>query len=169
MIYMGIDIGGATRNGICIIDENEKILYCNNIPFNAKSGGKGNHRRFVAAFVAKLIDEYKVTHIVLERVKMHRGNRLSKLDAIVSLSKATGAIQDYIFHKDCKLYDCETVSWKAKVLGKRNGTKEDAVQFVKNRYDIDVVHDTADAICEAIYLKRYLNTKDGKFHDITES
>ena len=167
MIYMGVDIGGATRNGICIIDEKEHILYTNNIPFNAKAGGKGNHRRFVAAFIAKLVDEYNVDCLVIERVKMHRGSRLSKLDAIISLSKATGAIQDYNFNK-CKIYDCETVSWKAQILGKRNATKEDAINFVKSKYNIDVPHDQADAIGQALYLKRYLNKDDGKFHDITE-
>lgn len=166
MIYMGVDIGGSSRNGIAIIDDNEKILYTTNVPFDKKLG-KGNHRRIIAKYVTKLIEQYKVDCLVIERVKMHRGGNFSKLADIVSLSKATGSILDYN-HDKCTIYDCETVSWKARILGKRDCTKEDAVLYVKNKYDIDVPHDQADAICQALYLKRYLNTPKGKFHDITE-
>lgn len=167
MIYMGIDIGGSTRNGITIINDKEKILYTVAIPFD-KHKTKGDHRRFVAQHVLDLVIQYNVDMIVIERVKMHRGSNLSRLSNIVSLSKATATIIDKIFDK-CKIYDCETVSWKSKILGNKSATKEDAVNFVKRVYGIEVPHDQADSACQAIYLKRYINdTVNGKFQEITD-
>ena len=167
MIYLGCDIGGATRNGIAIIDENEKILYTTNIPYDKKRT-KGEHRRLISHYVAKLVKDYNVDVIVIERVKMHRGSRLSKLTSIISLAKISGCIIDSNFDK-CKVYDCETISWKSKILGNKSATKEDAVNFVKHMYNLEVPHDQADAICQALYIKRYLQDKKrGKFQEITD-
>lgn len=162
---MGIDIGGSSRNGIAIVNENEELIYSTNVPYDRKKG-VGFHRRAIAEFVRQLIKKFPIEAIVIERVKMHRGKRLSKLADIVSLSKSTAGILDRTFDL-CKVYDIETVSWKAQVLGTRSATKEDAVNYIKSRYGIDVPHDEADAICEALYLKRNYNLPENLFHDLT--
>lgn len=165
MKWGGVDIGGSTRVGICIIDDDENILYSTNIPKSNKTS-PSQHRRAVASAVLELVIKYEVEAIGVERVKMHRGSRLSKLSSIVSLAKATGTLLDTI-DVNCKVYDFETISWKAKILGNKAASKEDAVNFIQLHYGISVPHDEADAICQALYLKRYLNKPEGHFSEIT--
>lgn len=163
--YMGVDIGNATRNGIAILNDKEQLIYSTNIPYNKKIT-KGQHRRNVAKQVRELVQEYDVKALIIERVKMHRGGNLSKLTSIISLSKITAAILDNCFDL-CSVYDCETISWKANVLGHRDATKEDAVTYVLCTYKKEVPHDEADAVCECLYLIRSINKTDRIIKDVT--
>lgn len=165
--YMGVDIGGSTRNGIAIVNEKGQLIHSENIPFKSKEG-IGAHGRKVATRVRELVQEHNVEGIVIERVKMHRGKNFSKLTSIVSLSKITARVIDQVFDI-CKIYDIETVSWKSQVLGNRSASKEDAVNYVKLMYHKDVPHDEADAICEAIYLSRNINRPDNILNELTKA
>ena len=164
---MGVDIGGSSRVGIAIVNDKDKLLMSGNIPF-VKKEGVGSHRRKMTKHIRQLVEEFDVGAIVIERVKMHRGKRLSKLSAIVSLARAGVGVFDAVYDLECKVYDIETVSWKAQVLGTRSATKEDAVWFVKNVYKNTVPHDEADAICQAIYLARNYYRSDNIMKEITD-
>lgn len=165
MNFLGVDIGGSTRNGFAVVTDTDKLLYSGNIPFDRK-GTKFEHRKKIVSEIQRIVSEYNIQAIGIERVKMHRGSNLSKLSGITSLMKITTSILDN-FSDICEIKEFETVSWKSEVLGNRSATKEDAVNFVKYVYRKEVPHDEADAICEAIFLSRNYNREDTKMKDIT--
>lgn len=166
MNFMGVDVGGSTRNGIAIVTDKDLLVHSENIAFNKKEG-IGAHGRKVAARVRELVEQHNVEAIVIERVKMHRGANLSKLASIISLAKITARIIDRVYDI-CKVFDIETVSWKAEVLGNRSATKDDAVWYIKQYYKKEVPHDEADAICEAIFLARNYFRNDSRFKELTD-
>lgn len=148
-ILMAIDIGGASRNGITIMNEKEQILYTDVYPYISKLG-KGNHRREISKHIRNLVIEHKVERLQVERVNLFRGNNISKLANIESLSRLVSGITDATYDL-CPIYDVAVQTWKSQVLGDTSKNKEPAIWYVKMIYKMDVVHDQADSICQAIY------------------
>lgn len=150
--FMAVDIGGATRNGIAIVNSKQELIYSESIP-KLNSITIGEHRRRVAARVRELCTTHSVVVVGMERVRSFRGGVQSSIRNIVSLAKETGAIIDNV-HDIADVVDYEVVSWKSKVLKNKSADKSFAVDFVKGRYKVDVPHDEADAICSALYLSQ---------------
>lgn len=165
MFILALDIGGATRNGWAIIDEKEKLIDHGHVDFGKKST-KGEHRRYISSFVKDLVLDYKIDLVVVERVRLFRGQNISKLSNIESLSRLVGAITDKIYNL-CPIKDIEVRTWKSKILNNISKDKTYSVNFVLNQYNIEVVHDEADAICLAVYAARYLNSPENLFKDIS--
>lgn len=160
MVVCGLDIGGASTNGICVMSDSGKIIKVIEVPFKGKT--KGEHRRFVASLVRKVAQETGVTDILLEAVRLYRGGHVSPLADIMSLGKITGAIIDSCCDI-CEIHQVQVNSWKARVLGNKSATKEDAVNFVKKTYGLNVCHDVADSICIArcgIYFEDVMKNKN---------
>lgn len=160
MIVCGLDIGGASNNGICVMNESGKIIKLLEVPFKGKT--KGEHRRFISSLVRRVVIETEATDILLEAVRLYRGGHISPLADIMSLGKLTGSIIDSCYDI-CNIHQVQVNSWKSRVLGSKNATKDDSVSFVLKNYGIKVSHDVADSICIArcgIYFEDVMNNKD---------
>lgn len=159
-ILMAIDIGGASRNGITIMNEREQIIHTECYPY-IKKLGKGNHRREISKHIQQLVIQHGVERLQVERVNLFRGNNISKLANIESLSRLVAGITDATYSL-CPIYDVAVMTWKSQVLGDISSNKEPAINYVKLMYKIDVVHDQADSICQAVYGIRNWNFMDKK-------
>ena len=164
MIIMGIDMGGATRNGIAIMADRDNLLYHCSVPYNEKLG-KGHHRRQLCKRISALVEEFKVDIVLVERIKQFKGKEkggtkgtnISKMTNMAPLIKLTGSIIDAVSYR-CKVFEVEVRSWKSQVLGDTSSDKEPSINFVKLIYKVEVPHDEADAICIACYGSRnYMN------------
>lgn len=149
IVLMALDIGGASENGIVIMNEKEQLLYKESYKFKS-SAGKGDHRRKISKHIRELCIQYGVQRILVERVKLFRGSGVSPLANIESLTRLVGGITDATFDL-CPIYDVEVRTWKSQVLGNISKEKEYSINYVKLMYKLDVSEHLADAICIGIY------------------
>lgn len=105
-------------------------------------------RHFVWALAKSLKMKYNPSKVVCEQIRLKNKFGIS-LNTIVALAEITSRIADAVWPE--KVYTVDSKSWKAKVCKDASADKADSVAFVKKEFDIDVDHDTADAICMAIY------------------
>lgn len=105
------------------------------------------------------------------------GGFISHLSGILSLCRVQSTIIDKYSGK-YDIYQVNVQSWKSKILGSAKATKEDAINYVKEKYpqvDINVTikhkrkedeivenHDMCDSICisELINYPEMFNDKD---------
>lgn len=170
MNILGMDIGGKTRNGICLMDSDSKeILKYSTIVYDNKSTPL-EHRKKILNEVLLYIDEYGVDCLVFERINLFRGQGISPLANIISLCKLQTTLIDNLSDK-LSIYDIMVKSWKSRILKSGNATKEDSVNLVRSRYpdvetkivipharkDDEIVdnHDLCDSICIALCCCRY--------------
>ena len=149
MVAIGIDMGGATRNGICVMNEHHEILHRESIEYD-KSNHKGTHRRNIASKVKKLVLLYNADMVLVERVKQFKGDKHSPIENIESLARMVCAILDNCFDL-CEIFDVQVSSWKSQILGHNTKDKQESIDYVYNKYKINVEHDEADSICIATY------------------
>ena len=164
MNILAIDIGGATRNGWAVITDKEILVADGHIDIEKRN--KGEHRRYVSSYVRDLVQKYDISFVLVERVKLFKGNNISKLANIESLSRLVGAITDKVYDL-CPIRDVEVRTWKSKILRNTSSDKTFSVNYVLNQYKEEVVHDEADAICLAIYAARYNNSSESLMKDIS--
>ena len=146
---MAVDIGGSSENGITIMNEMEQILYTEAFPYRKKFG-KGFHRRSISQHIKELVEQYNVQRIIVERVKLFRGNNISKLSNITSLWGICVGILDAV-QGLCDVYDVEVRTWKSQVLNNTSKNKEFSINYVKLMYKMDMKEHQADSVCIAIY------------------
>ena len=149
IIIMAIDIGGASENGITIMNEREQILYTEAYPY-VKKYGKGHHRRNISQHIKELVQQYGVQRIIVERVKLFRGNNISHLSNITSLWGICVGILDAV-QGLCEVYDVEVRTWKSQILNNISKNKEFSINYVKLMYHMDMGEHQADSVCIAIY------------------
>ena len=160
VILMAIDIGGASENGSTNMNEKEQILYTEAFPY-VKKFGKGIHRRSISHHIKELVLQYKVTRIIVERVKLFRGSNISKLSNITSLWGICVGILDSV-QGLCDVYDVEVRTWKSQVLNNISKDKEFSINHVKLMYNMDMKEHQADSVCIAIYGIRNWTKMDEK-------
>lgn len=116
--------------------------------------------------IAGILDRYSINKIIVEEVRPEGGFGVGNLQthrALMWLQAATA----FLIHDDYPHIEIEYIypsSWRAK-LGIKNGRgikrttlKEADIAFVKEKYQIDVNDDEADAIC--IGLAEYSKSDD---------
>lgn len=116
--------------------------------------------------LAAILDQYPIDKIVVEEVRPEGGFGVGSTQthrALMWLQAATA----FLLHDNYPQIEIDYIypsSWRAK-LGIKNGRgvkrtslKEADIAFVKNKYNIDVNDDIADAIC--IGLAAYSNAND---------
>ena len=116
--------------------------------------------------LAAILDQYSIDKIVVEEVRPEGGFGVGNTQthrALMWLQAATA----FLLHDNYPQIEIEYIypsSWRAK-LGIKNGRgikrtslKEADIAFVKNKYNIDVNDDIADAIC--IGLAAYSDAND---------
>ena len=116
--------------------------------------------------LAAILDQYSIDKVVVEEVRPEGGFGVGNTQthrALMWLQAATA----FLLHDNYPQIEIEYIypsSWRAK-LGIKNGRgikrtslKEADIAFVKNKYNIDVNDDVADAIC--IGLAAYSDAND---------
>lgn len=158
---LGLDLGGSTRNGLCLMEKNTcNILRYSYIPYD--SDNKLSHRNRVLDEIISYLTEFgDDIAIVFERINLYRGGQQSKLSNIISLCRIQTTIINNL-STIVPIYDIAVKTWKSRELGGGNATKEDSINMVSSLYpdiDLDILvkhvrkpdeiiknHDLADAI-----------------------
>lgn len=165
---LGIDIGGASRNGLALYSNtNKKLLYHETIKrYEAKNNLE--HRTNVISEMKKIDDEFGIDIIIFEAIRLFSYGKI-QLQTILSLNKMQTMIVNE-FSNICDIYQVDVRSWKSRVLGSANADKSFSLMYVKNKYpnvniydeiyhpriketEIQLNHDLCDAICISEVLK----------------
>ena len=165
---LGIDIGGASRNGLALYSNtNKKLLYHDTIKrYEAKNNLE--HRTNVISEMKKIDDEFGIDIIIFEAIRLFSYGKI-QLQTILSLNKMQTMIVNE-FSNICDIYQVDVRSWKSRVLGSANADKSFSLMYVKNKYpnvniydeiyhpriketEIQLNHDLCDAICISEVLK----------------
>lgn len=147
MKILGIDMG--TRHfAMCFMDEKEGIYHLEELNLSKIKSHKERRFKIWSILKALNMDEMiaKPDMVVLEKVILFHKAHIN-VDTIKRLGGLTYLIVDYY---NCPTYEVAVQSWKSAILGNRSATKQDSIDYVKNRYNIDTKNDNlADAICIA--------------------
>ena len=108
-------------------------------------------------FLKELIDKFSPDIIILENTQLQYSfNPATKSQKVISpevfkfLSKLLGVFEEYCFENQICFTTIFATEWKStcKIKGrKREEQKENAIRFVKEKFEKDVSSDVADAIC----------------------
>lgn len=95
--------------------------------------------------------------IVIEKLNVGRNLQATRL-----LSKIIGAVYCYsVLNKDVFYFEIQPSQWRKKLGMQASGRKREvykkmSIDYVKEKYNIDVSDDTSDAICAGIgYIKMF--------------
>lgn len=165
---LGIDLGGASRNGLALYSNaNKKLLYHKTIKrYEAKNNLE--HRNNVISEMKKINDDFSIDIIIFESIRLFSYGKI-QLQTILSLNKMQTTIVNE-FSNICDIYQVDVRSWKSRVLGSANADKSFSLMYVKNKYpdvniydeiyhpriketEIQLNHDIADSICISEVLK----------------
>ena len=118
---LAIDIGGATRMGVALYDnENKKLLQYDTIK---RSDSKTNleHRLKLVQLIKEYISKYSINIMLFESIRLFSYGHI-QLSTILSLNKVqTTLINEF---SDCfDIFQVDVRSWKAKVLGSAKSDK----------------------------------------------
>lgn len=171
MTVLGLDIGGKSRNGFCVMDSEYKIKEYSYIQYdNSKTAYE--HRIKINNEIERYLNKYNVDCILFEKVMLYRGQNVSPLANIMSLCRVQTSIIDK-FSDRVDICEIPTRTWKSRVLGSAKADKNDAIDYVRNHYpdvnleilvehkrkdnEIIINHDLADSICIGIAGCRMYN------------
>jgi len=155
MLVLGID--QSYKNIGFSIAKDNKLIRCWSYDLSSYKV-KTKKRRRVQRLVRKHIDHFSPDLIIVEKVRMFSQGFVN-YKAIASMGALVACIVDEAFPN--KVYSVDTRSWKSKILGKANTSKEnkkevkgekiEAKIFINNLGFIEVDDDAADSGCIALY------------------
>lgn len=170
MIVLGMDIGGKTRNGFCVMDSKSGSILSTEYIIYDNKGTPLDHRQKLLNQIEFYISVHGLDCMLFEKINLFRGGGVSPLANIVSLCKVQTSIIDK-FSNELIISEVPVQTWKSKILGSGKATKDDSINYVKSNYKkveldipnpskkypdrIDVNHDLADAVCIALYGCRF--------------
>ena len=167
-MVIGVDLGNKSRNSICVMD-GDKLLEWSRLSYcDAKN--TLDHRKKIVKQIKEYVKKYKLTkndYLLFEQIFFSKG--LSRMANITSMAFLQATLINE-FSDKINIVEVHVQSWKCKVLGSRSATKEDAVTLVEKSYpqvDLNIEvqhkrkgteivkdHDTADAICIALFAQK---------------
>jgi Holliday junction resolvasome RuvABC endonuclease subunit len=142
--------------GYCIFDEFKLIQY-DVVDFsNQKTWELRIHK--IKEFINTLCKQYQPELISLEDTQMQGGNKLTygKLCGLKYL------IIDYCIENNIPYVVVHSKSWKSYCqIDKcdRSKDKEASINFVKNKFNIEVSDDVSDAVCQGFYVINNIKTE----------
>jgi Holliday junction resolvasome RuvABC endonuclease subunit len=139
---LGIDASTA-RCGFAVIRGNQ-LLWAKGLSFASSYSHKAR-RAAIAEKVRSLCAMWHPDAVIVERLRLFHLGKIS-FDTIVRLVSVWTTILDA---SPVKIFTIDTRSWKKRVLGSAKADKRAAVAYVRRRYQVNVSHDIADAICMA--------------------
>ena len=104
-----------------------------------------------------ILEYHKPDIIVVEKLNVSRNLQATRL-----LSKIMGSIYCYyVLHDNVFYFEIQASEWRAKLGMQSTGRKRDeykelSINYIKDKYDIDVSDDVSDAICAGLgYIKMF--------------
>lgn len=165
---MGIDLGGSTRMGIALIDNNngELLDYSTIRIIDTKTPLA--HRLKLIDKIHEFNDRYKVDILLYESIRLFSKGHI-QLPTILSLNKVQTTIINE-FSNTFPIYQVDVRSWKSRVLGNANLDKYESIKYVTSKFPqvnvldeiikpikketiLELNHDLCDSICIASSLK----------------
>ena len=144
MRVLGID-PSYQRTGFAVVEDN-KLIY--SFSLTLKEIKTKKKKREIIKNVIKTIELiYQPDKIVVERTRLFSRGVIS-MKTIVALGSLIVVIVDAT---DLDVYSVDSRSFKAKVVGHANCSKQDVINWVKFIFKIDVNEDEADAVAIALY------------------
>lgn len=119
--------------------------------------------------VINLLREYSPDIVVIEKLNVGRN-----MVAVRALSKVIGVVYCYSILNDCFYYEIQPSEWRSK-LGmqsskrKREEYKQMSINYVREKYDIDVSDDEADSICAGIGYIKMFDRRKAELHEENQS
>ena len=157
MKVLALDLS-TTSTGYCIYD-NEKVDYgyiqhpknkilSYGVIKPSKKQDAIDRIIYIEKEIKELIIAKEVEYVCIEELSSMRGASTTKV-----LATLQGHIEVELRKKDMLVIKCRPSEWrKCKVKGRtRQELKSSAIEYIKNKYDLEVNDDEADAICIAEY------------------
>ena len=157
MKVLGLDLS-TTSTGYCIYD-NEKVDYgyiqhpknkilSYGVIKPSKKQDAIDRIIYIEKEIKELIIAKEVEYVCIEELSSIRGASTTKV-----LATLQGHLEVELRKKDMLVIKCRPSEWrKGKVKGRtRRELKSSAIEYIKNKYDLVVNDDEADAICIAEY------------------
>lgn len=165
---LGIDLGGASRNGLALYSNKDKKLLYHKTIKRYEASSNLEHRNNVIMEMKTINEEYGIDIIIFEAIRLFSYGKI-QLQTILSLNKMQTTIINE-FSDICDIYQVDVRSWKSRVLGSANADKSFSLMYIKNKYpnvniydeiyhpriketEIQLNHDICDAICISEVLK----------------
>lgn len=147
MITLAID-ASTKASGLAVFDDKKLIYYT--CLYESSSDTTGRILR-MANRIKDVCLEYKVKQIVMEDVLPED---VKHNDSVYTALKYLQAAVVFVMYNLRIPVEFKTASWWRARCGiktgpgrKRDILKQDAIKFVKNKYNVDVTNDIADAVC----------------------
>ena len=144
MKILGID-PSYKRMGFAVI-EDTKLLYSTSLAFT-KNITKKAKRVLIKIYIKDIELSFSPDKIVVERTRLYSHGFISS-KTIIALGSLTTAIIDAT---DLDIFSVDSRAFKSKIVGDGNCSKQDAIDWVKSKFNISVDEDEADAILIASY------------------
>lgn len=157
MKVLGLDLS-TTSTGYCVYD-NEKVNYGYiQYPKNkiltygvikpSKKQDAIDRIIYIEKEIKELIIAKEVEYVCIEELSSMRGASTTKV-----LATLQGHLEVELRKKEMLVTKCRPSEWrKCKVKGRtRQELKSSAIEYIKNKYNLEVNDDEADAICIAEY------------------
>jgi len=165
---LGVDIGGATRMGVCLFDNTSDNILTYSSILRVKAKTNLEHRLNLIKEIQKIYEEFGFDILIFESIRLFSFGRI-QLPTILSLNKVQTTVINE-FSDKFPIYQIDVRSWKASVLGTAKAQKDDTVLFVQKQFPdvnlldeivkpkkkeivFDINHDLADAVCIAQLVK----------------
>lgn len=148
-----LSLDASTKStGVAVFQEDQLIYYeC----ITSSSTDVIKRINIMKDGIKKIIQKYNINKIIIEEVRPEGGSGVGNQKTHKALMFLQAAIA-FLAHDDFNNLPIEYIypsSWRAK-LGIKNGRgikrtslKEADIEYVKNKYNIEVNDDIADAIC----------------------
>ncbi len=149
--FIGLD-QSTKATGYAVIDDKSAIIECGVfVPPDTKKVIK--RTKALKEFLNKLLNKYDKNFILvgLEDTQESKMN----YKTFQTLSKLLGAIELYLYEEDIKYEIVSVNTWRAVagIKGKaRAEKKQNAIDYISRKYNIDIEEDAAEALCIAEYL-----------------
>ena len=144
MIILGVDQSYA-RSGFAIVKDN-KLIYSTSIIFK-KNKTKKDKREILKLTIENIEKTFKPNKIVVERTRLYSRGFIS-IKTIIALGSLITTIIDAT---NLDVFSVDSRSFKAKVVGHANCSKQDVMDWAQLKFGISANEDEADAIAIAFY------------------
>lgn len=143
MKVLGLDLS-TVSTGYCVIDNNKILTYGVIRPPSNKDFV--DRIIFIEKEIKELIKAKSIEYVCIEELSSMRSASTTK-----KLAALQGHIEIQLRKKDMLVVTARPSEWrKNKIKGrKREELKNNAIKYVKDKYDLIVNDDEADAICIA--------------------
>lgn len=145
MKILGLDTS-TTSTGYCVMEDNKILAY--GVIKPKKSLDVIDRIIYIEKEIKELIIAKEVEYVCIEELSSMRGASTTKV-----LATLQGHLEVELRKKEMLVTKCRPSQWrKGKVKGRtRQELKSSAIEYIKNKYNLEVNDDEADAICIAEY------------------